>query len=86
MDKFDECFHSCPIDGFDESNGWTSIYSLYTLGLLRLFHQSYHSCPMVRFNESLYSCPMDRFDESYYSCSIDECDESNDWTSTCSLP
>ena len=27
---------------------------------LRLIHQSYHSCPMDRFDESNYLCPMDR--------------------------
>ena len=28
MDRFDESFHLCPIDGSDESNDWTNIYSL----------------------------------------------------------
>ena len=28
MDLFDESFHSCPMDGSDESNDWTNIYSL----------------------------------------------------------
>ena len=67
MDRFDESFHSCPIDGSDESNDWTK-FTAYSLALLRLIHQSYHLCPMDRFHESFYSCPMDTFDESYHSC------------------
>ena len=38
---------------------------------LRLIHQSYHSCPMDRFNESFHSCPMDGSDESNHLCPID---------------
>ena len=113
MDRFDESFHSCPIDGSDASNDWTNIYSppwpyspilftnltigedLFTnltirvrwidstnlsirvrwtnptnltigriftaylslMNVLRLIHQSYHSCPMDRFDESFHSCP-----------------------------
>ena len=76
MDRFDESFHSCPIDGSDESNDWTNIYSLpYPYERTKTYS------PILP-----YSCPIYSFDESFYSCPIDGSDESNDWTNIYSLP
>ena len=55
---------------------WTDSTNL-TIGRIftpYLIHQSYHSCPM------------DRFDESFHSCPMDGSDESNDWTNIYTLP